>query len=541
MEKDGNDAIGKAHTVEDAVVPGGGVLLYQEDGQAYKLPVPSSDPNDPLNFGVWRQRLVLAAVCMYGITGFGVIQATPLVFGNLIGEYKMQTRGTFDPARIVDLSSYPSLCMGLGNFFFVPLSMALGRRPAFILSNAILVASIIWAAKSQSFESHLGARCLQGLTAGVSDCLLPIIVLDMSFLYKRSARLVAYWAITAIGSSLLLVPVPFIVQHAGNNWRLVYWFWLAFAMLSLIAVVFCVPETLFSRHAAEHDGRIHATDAYGTHRVFNTVEAARNAGFDIDSAQLDEVPKDISYMRHLAPFTIQPSPFARFVGAYTDIFLSILVPGTLWALLFNSFVFGGLVVLSLTYAQRLEMIPWHFSPSAVGTIQVAAAIGATFGLAYGHVAEPISRYLTRRNHGIREPEHVLPNFILPTIVCFAGMIIYGVVGASPEKYSWVGLYATFALFYFGFCAISAVTGVWLGELLPHMSGPAIVMTCGGRNALSFGYSHSFNSWMSGMGFRDTYILFGGILCALGSLAIPLYFFNGRIRKAMQDIPFLHAH
>lgn len=93
MEKDGNDAIGKAHNVEDAMAPGGGVLLYQEDGRALNLPVPSSDPNDPLNFGVWRQRLVLAAVCIYGITGFGVIQATPLVFGNLIGEYKMQTRG----------------------------------------------------------------------------------------------------------------------------------------------------------------------------------------------------------------------------------------------------------------------------------------------------------------------------------------------------------------------------------------------------------------------------------------------------------------
>jgi predicted MFS family arabinose efflux permease len=62
--------------------------------------------------------------------------------------------------------------MGLGNFFFVPLSMALGRRFAFILSNIIFVASIIWAAKSQSFESHLGARCLQGLTAGISDCLV---------------------------------------------------------------------------------------------------------------------------------------------------------------------------------------------------------------------------------------------------------------------------------------------------------------------------------------------------------------------------------
>ncbi|KAF9781054.1 hypothetical protein IL306_014291 [Fusarium sp. DS 682] len=455
--------MGKAHNVEDAAAPGGGALLYGEDGRAYNLPVPSSDPNDPLNFGIWRQRLVLAAVCMYGIAGFGVIQSTPLLFGNLIGEYKMQTHG------------------------------------------------------------------------------LPIIVLDMSFLYKRSARLVAYWAITAIGSSILLVPVTFIFRDADNNWRIKYWFWLAFAMSSLIVDVLCVPETLFSRCAAELDGRFQATDAYGTHRVFVTAEAAQNASFNIDSAQSDEMPKDVSYMRQLALFNVQPSPFARIIGAYKDIFLSILVPSTLWALLYNSFVFGGLVVLSLTYPQRLEMPPWHFSPSEVGTIQVAVAIGAALGLAYGHVVEPISRYLTRRNHGIREPEHVLPNFILPTIICFIGMIIYGVVGASPQNYSWVGLYAGFALFYFGFCAISAVTGVWLGELLSHMLGPAIVLTCGGRNALSFDYSHSFNSWMSAMGFRDSYILFGGILCALGSLAIPLYFFNGRIRKVTQDITFLRAH
>jgi MFS family permease len=65
--------------------------------------------------------------------------------------------------------------MGLGNFFFVPLSMAIGRRAAFILSSTILLASMIWAAQSESFESHLGARCLQGLCAGISDCLVRVI------------------------------------------------------------------------------------------------------------------------------------------------------------------------------------------------------------------------------------------------------------------------------------------------------------------------------------------------------------------------------
>ncbi|KAF4333519.1 mfs general substrate transporter [Fusarium beomiforme] len=494
------ETTGKAMTIEDVQGQGSGVLLYEEDGQARKLPIPSSDPNDPLNFGIWRQRLIIAAVCMYGITGFGVIQSTSLFFGKLIAEYKMQTHLEFDPVRITDLASYPSLCMGLGNFFFVPLSMALGRRLAFILSNILLLGSVIWAAKSQSFQSHLAARCLQGLTAGVSDCLkLPIIVLDLSFLNKRSLRLVSYWTLTAVGSSLLLIAVPFIVDYADGNWRVNYWFWTAWAAFSLIIVLIAVPETLFIRPAAALMGRIHATDAYGTHRTFATVEAARYAGFEIDNDSSNSASRSLSM------------------------------------------IFGGLVVLSLTYSQRLEMEPWHFSPSTVGTVQAGAAIGGLFGLAYGEMTEPVSRYLTRRNGGLREPEHVLPNFILPSAVAFLGMIVYGVVGAEPANYSWVGVHAAFALYYFGFCALSAITGVWLGELLPHMSGSAIVLVCGGRNAVSFGYSHSFGSWITSLGFRHTYILFGGVLFALGSLAIPLYFVNARIRKAMSGITWLKSY
>ncbi|KAF5626078.1 major facilitator superfamily transporter [Fusarium sp. NRRL 52700] len=363
MEK--HDSYDKAMNIEDAASNIAGVILYDDHGN----------------------RLVLLAVCMYGIAVFGVLQSTPLFFGNLITAYMKETHGTFHPDRIADLASYPSLCVGLGNFFFVPLSMALGRRFAFILSSIIFMASIIWAAKSQSFESHLGARCLQGLTAGISDCLLPIIVLDMTFLYKRSARLIAYWALTAIGSSILLVPIPFIGTRAA------------------------IGDSLIG-------------------------SAARDAGFDVDDAQ-SENPTELSYKRQFALFTVQPSPVCRFLGAYRDIFLFILLPGTLWVLLLNSMVFGGLVVLSLTYAQRLEIPPWKFSPETVGTVQVGEAVGAVFGLGNGELAEPISRYLSKGNGGVREPEDVLPNFIFPSIFCFLGMIIYGVVAADPMQYSWV--------------------------------------------------------------------------------------------------------
>ncbi|KAH7129130.1 major facilitator superfamily domain-containing protein [Dactylonectria macrodidyma] len=525
-----SEASAESMLVEDA-----NVLLYGEDGQLRKLPIPSSDPNDPLNFSIWRHRLIVAAVCIYGVAGFGVIQNTPLFFGSLIAEYMAESRGTFDPSRIVDLASYPSLCMGLGNFLFVPLSMALGRRGAFLLSNTVLLGAVIWAAKSTSFESHLGARCLQGLTAGVADCLLPIIVLDISFLHRRGARLVVYWTMTAVGASSLLVAVPYIVDHSNGNWRISYWFWTAFVALSLVLVTFCVPETLFHRRAASLMGQIHATDTYGTHRIFSSAEEAEAAGFVLDDnigADQQVVPEK-SYRYQFAPIHLQkPGPLGRFLRAYKEIFLCILIPGTFWVLALNSILFGGIVVLSLTYSQRLEMPPWHFSPDSVGTVQVGAAIGSLASLVLGAAAEPISSFFTRRNRGVREPEHILPNFIVPSILAFAGLALYGVIGAHPEKYSWVGIHAAFALFYCGFCAISAITGMWLGELLPHMSGPAIVLACGGRNAVAFGFGDSLTGWIAHIGFWETYTLLGGILMLLGSLSIPLFFVKKRIRKAM---------
>jgi hypothetical protein len=332
------------------------------------------------------------------------------------------------------------------------------------------------------------------------------------------------------------------VEHSGGNWRVNYWFWVGFAGFSLLAIVFGVPETLFLRPAAQIGGQVHVTDSYGTHQTFATVEEAEVAGFHFANVgALESRQTESSYGRQFAPFQVQKAPHIRFLAAYRDIFMCLLIPGAFWALAFNSIVFGGIVVLSLTYGQILEEAPWHFSPSAVGTVQAGAAIGALLGLVVGEVAELMSRFLARRNHGVREPEHILLNFLFPAAMSFLGLVLYGIIGAHPEKYSWAGIHVAFALFYFGFCAISALTGVWLSELLPHMSGPAIVLTCGGRNAVSFGYSHNFSTWIENLGFMQAYVIFGGILFGLACLAIPLYFINARIRLLMAKVSWLGGY
>jgi MFS family permease len=61
----------------------------------------------------------------------------------------------------------------------------------------MLVGSSVWAAKSgTSYESHLGARLLQGFSAGATESLLPLIITDMTFVHQRSKYFGAYWVVS---------------------------------------------------------------------------------------------------------------------------------------------------------------------------------------------------------------------------------------------------------------------------------------------------------------------------------------------------------
>lgn len=71
------------------------------------------------------------------------------------------------------------------------------RRPVFLLSSLLLVASSFWAAKSgTSFESHFAARLVQGIAGGATESLLPLILTDMSFLHERAYYFGCYWVVS---------------------------------------------------------------------------------------------------------------------------------------------------------------------------------------------------------------------------------------------------------------------------------------------------------------------------------------------------------
>ncbi|KAG4431443.1 hypothetical protein IFR05_013075 [Cadophora sp. M221] len=522
-DKDEKDVPALSSDVEQVE---GTVRLFHSNGQIRKIPIPSNDPRDPLTWPTWQRSVVLVSLCVFGSAGFGVVQSTPLFFSEIIPEYMRETRGKFDPSKISQLASYPSLCMGIGNFLFVPLSMMLGRRAIFLLNNALMFASIVWAAKSLDFSSHLAARCLQGLSCGVGDCLLPIMILDMTFLHRRGLWMSA-------GSTALLVAVPFAVEHANSSWRTNYWFWSGFSAFSFVVAIFCLPETLFLRASALIDGQLVITDQYGNVSVV-AAEAAAGLNLQQDTPE-DSPPPHMSYLSQLSPVKCQPNGLRRFYMTYVEMAVSLLNPSVIWVLILNSLLFAGLVSQSITYSTQLEHPPWNFSSAAVGTAQAGSFFGALIALGLsGATVDRISGILTRRNGGLREPEHILPNFIIPGLLAFGGLVLYGIVAGNPEKYpgsGWIGIHISFGMYYCGFVALSAITGVWIGESTPHWSGAALVLVCGGRNALSFPISNNFQRWIASQGFQNAYIELGAALIGVMFVGgMPMFLWNKNIRR-----------
>ena len=66
--------------------------------------------------------------------------------------------------------------MGVGNLICMPLALAVGRRAVYLGSLVVLILGGLLAAYSQSYNWHLAARMILGLSAGNSEALVPMMI-----------------------------------------------------------------------------------------------------------------------------------------------------------------------------------------------------------------------------------------------------------------------------------------------------------------------------------------------------------------------------
>jgi MFS family permease len=146
-----------------------------------------------------------------------------------------------DLANVVKFTGVAILVLGFSNFIWVPISSSFGRRPVYIFSQLVCLASSIWRARAMTYGSFMGACVLNGLGAGPAETIQPAVIADIFFLHDRGFWNTLYWVFYM--GSLMVGPIisGSMALHVG--WRNFWWLNTGIIAASLLMTIFMFPET----------------------------------------------------------------------------------------------------------------------------------------------------------------------------------------------------------------------------------------------------------------------------------------------------------
>ncbi|EUC31254.1 hypothetical protein COCCADRAFT_27983 [Bipolaris zeicola 26-R-13] len=504
----------------------GNAFLVREDGQVRKIPVPSSNPNDPLNFSRWEKYGIIFCCCWFSIMGLSIAGGLGAILNVFFDMYSPQG---YTPDEIVFLITLPTLCIGLGNYIILPLGLAYGRRPVFLVSMVILFVATIAAAVQNSYNGHLASRIVQGLATGSSESLLPLMLTEITFLHERGRIFGLYWTVQNALSSSINLASTYLNEDMG--WRWYYWVFVITIGFGLVIAFLLAFETQFTRSPASLDGLLIFTDEFGVTKVIPDEEAqdyfARvgDAGLSVPVADANEadVPRK-TYLQKLRPWSpVQKQPVKIMVMTYLHMLQSLASPGILFAILSSSVALGCSVGMSLTYNAVLnENYGWDVKN--IGLINVGGVIGAVFGMVYcTFIGDNFVLYAARQNKGIHKPEHHLIVLIPPGIVGAAMLVLYGFTAGGGA--TWWGPYMAWTLFQYTFTAVLIVSTTFASEAGAQHPGPALVVVVGTKNIVSFGLTYGLTPMVAKHGYKWAFGVLAGIFSAIFLLGIPVYYLN----------------
>ncbi|KAF5976553.1 HOL1 [Fusarium coicis] len=525
----------KAHTAHDGGHIEGNALLVNRQGEIRKIPVPSSDPNDPLNFRPWEKYGLVFCCCWFSVMGLSVASGLGAILNVF---FEMYTPKGFSSDQVVLLITLPTLFIGLGNYIILPLSLAYGRRPIFLISVVVLLAASIAAATQNSYYGHLVSRILQGIVTGASESLLPLMLTEVTFLHERAFIFGLYWMVQNAISSSLNLASSYI--NADLGWRWYYWVFTITVGVGLIIAFFLGFETQFTRPAASLDGQLVITDEFGVTKVIPDSEAqayleemsrsgltAPNAGNPVRDIERK------AYVERLRPWS-QPSsqPLRVILLSWKYMLASFSSPGILYAVLTSSIALGCGVGMSLTYNQVL-MQYYHWEAKDIGLINVGGVVGAVLGMLYcTFLANPFVLWMARRNRGIHQPEHHLITMAPPAVVGVGMLLLYGFTAGGGA--TWWGPYLGWTIFQYSFTAVIIISTTFASEAAPKHPGPALVTVVGTKNIISFGVTYGLTPMIEEHGYKWAFGVLAGLFGGIFLLGIPVCIWNPKWRAYVAE-------
>jgi len=491
------------------------------DGELITLPAPTRDPKDPMNLSLGRR---FAGV--FCLSFFGALAASAeIILGACLPvfalnyapafNYEYKILATFpsypvgsNPLELLNtlggppifevylLAALPLLMIGVSNLFFIPLAIAIGRRPVVLGTGCIAIGGALWAGLSTSLWSHIGARCVQAVGAGTVESLIPFIIQDMIPVHQRNTWISAAFAAQGVIIIAIGFSAPYIIININWNW--VYFVTCIAAAVFLVGVFLFLPETRWNRTRAEMNG----------------------------------VPRDDAHV-HYEPRTLKLD-LALVVGklewrkgwnAFVDTLRTFFYPQVFFVTMFNGAMISSAFAASYTAAPALLTKPWSWPFLHLGFCLTAVLIAAVaVGFITGSVADMLANAVARRR-GQRIPENQLINLVLPGLLGLIGTVLFGLAANDQQKYHWIVFLLALGFMAFGFLGTSAIGTVYVLECYPHLAGPALVSIASFRFIIAFLLTLYASDWVVWWGYLKCFSIYTALIGTF-MLLIPVVYFWG---------------
>lgn len=509
----------------------GSVFLIASDGRLLSLPIPSDSPADPLNFEKKRRLFIYATLLLHSAVCMFAIQ-TP---GNLYAAFLHKfTKEDMAPFSVDTLSGSPTLMMGLSFFFWIPCSVAFGRRPLIILSAILMSVGALWAGFTTNYHQLLGGICLMGLAGGATLSVTILQFIDLTFIHERPLAIAGFWCGGGGLPLLVLANLPLMVD-VEKNFHSVYRGLAIPSIIMLIVIFFFVPETYFLRPPVAFDGRVLVQS--GTEKVRMYEEWWDVPGGDNRSIQAME--NGLPSLNDLPVHTWRVTPLSIWkrsvcepraaAASFVQIFLCVANPLVFWVTLLNAINFAGMMSIGTGFPVRMAEAPYSLPPEAVARVNFSAATGSFLALpASYYMLNNVMKRLTLRNKGVRHAEFYLPAFILPVVSGAVSVFIYGF--AARDKWHPAAYHFAYGLNAFSYGSASVVNTIWVVESLPQWAAAGIAVVGGVSYVASYGITAVLPMWNEAAGFVAVNSAIAIAMISVGLFAIPIAFWGKSVRQ-----------
>ncbi|CEN61558.1 hypothetical protein ASPCAL08212 [Aspergillus calidoustus] len=508
-------------------------LKYDRSGSVPILlvPQPSDDPNDPLNWPLWKRDLTLFALSLVAVfcaTTSSVMAANTVTLSRYYRKSFMS---------VALLTGYHLCGTGIAGILIVPTARVWGKRHLFVLGHVLMVISCAWAGGSgKSYQSLLWSRIFQGVALAPFEALVNASVDDLFYVHQRGKRMAL--SNVAVFGAAFLTPVAAgkITRELGWTWT--FYFIAIFSAAALPLTIFLVPETAFRRpnyldpnygsartrtesgHPGSEDTGLQEPKQSPTSNGESSLDVARD-----ETSRQKDIPAKVSYLQTLKLFNGRKTdedwwklllrPFPLFFH-----------PAVLWACLIQGVIIGWTVFIGVTLAAIFMSGPLWFAEDKTGYMYTGAFIGAMVGLVLsGLLSDSMNHLMIKLNKGRYEPEFRILLVIFQLIFCAIGLYGFGITANDAAHYGWLPPDIFFCFVVVGMVMGAVASALYIVDAHPNIVIEAFTCMLIFKNIFSFVLTFYTYDWLVEAYVKKPFMAISSIQVAICALSIPMYVFG----------------